>query len=91
MTAGLEVYSASGKLLAGVTSRLARITGSVTTVANVAGSVNIPGSGTPFYVARNLSKDGMFHSSNSPSITLSGTNLSWTAADRVFSITYGVN
>lgn len=89
MPGGLETYDASGRLVVSVTSRLAKLSGTVTTVANQSGSLLIPGDGQAYYITRDGNDGGMFSNVTYPSITLDGRTLSWSAAERSIVIAYG--
>lgn len=89
MPAGLEIYDASGRQVVSVTSRLAKLAGSVTTTANQGGSLSIPGDGQAYYFTRDGNDGGMFSNATYPTITLNGRTLSWSAANRSINIIYG--
>jgi hypothetical protein len=90
MPAGIEVYGPTGVLQISITTRLVRISGTITTTANVAGSVTVVGSGTPFYYAKDPNSAGMFSNATYPEFTLNGNVISWTAATRSLIIDYGL-
>lgn len=77
MTYGLIVYDAAGNPVVNVSDRLGRILGSVN-VGTTSGSVSVPAfaEGAPFYFLR---ADGPQQGTFPPTITISGTTLSWSA------------
>lgn len=75
MAFGIVIYDSSGQVMVNVADRLARILGSVN-VGTTNGSINVPefSLGIPFYFLRaNGPQQGTFP----PTITFSGTTLSW--------------
>lgn len=93
MAQGLQVFNSSGVLTVDITTRLTRITGSGTTVSNTAGSMVIQGVeyATPFFVVL-TTPHYPYNSVNTtsiPTFTLSGTTLSWTAAQGTASFMVG--
>lgn len=89
MPSGMEVYDATGRLIISVTSRLAKLSGTMATTPGQSGSLVIPGDGQAYYVTRDGSDGGMFSSVTYPSIKLTGRTLSWGAAERSVVISYG--
>lgn len=89
MPQGLELYDASGRQIVSVTSRLAKLIGSVTTTPNQSGALLIPGDGQAYYVTRDANDQGMFSNVTYPEIKLNGRNLSWGPAERSIEIIYG--
>lgn len=79
MTAGLQIWNASGALILDATSRVGRIKGQAN-VAGFAGSYSADLSGgTPFY---SFQPDRLFYQINNqtpcPIFTLSSSGISWT-------------
>lgn len=79
MAAGMQVFDASGNLIVDVTSRLARIVGSVSVdPSSSTRSVAVPAGGTPFYSFQPLTVWGFTNMDISrPNFSISGTTISW--------------
>lgn len=94
MSFGLEVYGQDGNVTLSVTDRAGRILGSVNSGTSP-GSINVPAlsSGSPFYILRS---EWLGVTLCPPTVTISGTQISWTFADPTFTdrvaaeIFYGV-
>lgn len=94
MSFGLEVYDESGNPTLTLTDRVGRILGSVVSGTS-AGSITVPAlaTGTPFYILRS---EWLGVTLCPPTVTISGTQISWTFADPTFTervsaeIFYGV-
>lgn len=94
MPQGLQVWSVNGNLTVSITDRITRITNSGVTVSNTAGFVDIPTSGSDkvwfsVLVAYDLSSD-TYANINLPVFTLTGSRLSWSAAQRSVSYLAGI-
>lgn len=79
MAIGLRQRDPSGNILVDITTRLPRIMGRVSLSAGVAGSVNVPVSGTnPIFYIFNPSSPASSSFASSPIISTSGDSISWT-------------
>lgn len=78
MPQGLQVFDASGNTVFDTNYRPGRFHGSVST-GTTSGSINVPSlsQGTAFYMV--LANFDPFISYTPPSVSLSGTTISWTA------------
>ncbi|WP_176086969.1 hypothetical protein [Martelella sp. HB161492] len=91
MTAGLQTFDASGRIVLDTTSRTGRVIG-VTTITGTSGSHSDAGlaTGTPFFFLATTSPAV----AKAVTVTISGTTISWTiASDQAsgsYPLVYGV-
>lgn len=80
MPQGVEVYDAQGRLVFGVTDRLTRIIGQVST-GTTAGSISVPawalGLGTPWVFVQQRNASANLFGKRTVRADVSGTTLSW--------------
>lgn len=76
MPAGLQVFDASGNLVTNITDRIGRVLGTIETGTSNGSVTGVSGfsTGTPFKMCVTLSGLGYYM----PTVTISGTTLSWT-------------
>lgn len=98
MATGMRIrHPVTGALKMDLTTRLPRLLGTVDTTVNN-GAIAIPnlGTGTGWFAATPLYGDGVVWGGNTPTITMSGSTLSWTFAgsqdpgNRAVRVVYGV-
>lgn len=79
MAYGLRVWNAAGLLTVDTSYRMGRILG-IAYTGVVAGSIVVPGfvQGTPFGFAIPIDRPGSQQFVKGPTVTISGTTLSWT-------------
>jgi hypothetical protein len=79
MPVGIQCFSTSGDLMVDITSRLAKIVGSVTVdPASSTRSVIVPAGGAPFFSFQPLTVWGFSNQDISrPNFSISGNTISW--------------
>jgi hypothetical protein len=92
MPQGLQVFDDQGRVLVDLGDWLGRLAGSVSVATNTAGSVTnaLLTTGTPFFVWIPSSPDSAKGEQNVPSVTFSGTTMSWGAIADSGTLIYGV-
>lgn len=87
MPAGLQTYDASGNPEVLLTSRMTRLLGYVDSPTN--GSLVEPllSEGTSFFIPT-LDQNGTMYPASFPTITISGTTVSWNSAAKFYYGTY---
>lgn len=90
MPQGLQVFDSSGNIIFDTNTVAGRVLGITDITATTSGSVTNSGfsTGTPFWIFQPKTTS---YFSKAPSVTISGTTLSWdTGAETNFILVYGV-
>ena len=92
MPQGLQVWDDQGRLLVDLGDWLGRLAGSAAVAANTAGSTTsvLLQSGTPFFVWIPSTEEGVIGSTTMPSVTFSGSTMSWSSVPVSGTLIYGV-
>ena len=91
MAQGLQVWDDAGNLVLDVDTFVGRVLGSVTTTASTSGSVTgVSGfsDGVGWFCVVPIGAD--WTGVSAPTVTISGTTISWTSAATAVKIIYGV-
>lgn len=92
MPQGLQVWDDQGRVLVDLSDWLGRLAGSASVTANTAGSVTnaLIATGTPFFVWIPSAEEAVTGATSLPSVTFSGSTMSWTACPHSGALIYGV-
>jgi hypothetical protein len=92
MPQGLQVWDDQGRLLVDLGDWLGRLAGSAAVTANTAGSITnaLLQSGTPFFVWIPATEEAVTGATTMPSVTFSGSTMSWSSVPVSGTLIYGV-
>ena len=92
MPQGLQVWDDQGRLLVDLGDWLGRLAGSAAVAANTAGSTTniLLQSGTPFFVWIPSTEEAVTGPTTMPSVTFSGSTMSWSSVPVSGTLIYGV-
>ena len=92
MPQGLQVWDDQGRLLVDLGDWLGRLAGSSAVAANTAGSTTnvLLQSGTPFFVWVPSTEEAVTGATTMPSVTFSGSTMSWSSVPVSGTLIYGV-
>ena len=92
MPQGLQVWDDQGRLLVDLGDWLGRLAGSTTVTINTAGSTtnSLLQSGTPFFVWVPSTEEAVTGATTMPSVTFSGSTMSWSSVPVSGTLIYGV-
>ncbi len=92
MPQGLQVWDDQGRLLVDLGDWLGRLAGSAAVTINTAGSITnvLLQSGTPFFVWIPATEEAVTGATKMPSVTFSGSTMSWSSVPVSGTLIYGV-
>jgi hypothetical protein len=92
MPQGLQVWDDQGRLLVDLGDWLGRLAGSAAVTASTAGSITnvLLQSGTPFFVWVPATEEAVTGATTMPSVTFSGSTMSWSSVPVSGTLIYGV-
>jgi hypothetical protein len=92
MPQGLQVWDDQGRLLVDLGDWLGRLAGSTPVTLNTAGSITnvLLQSGTPFFVWVPSTEEAVTGATTMPSVTFSGSTMSWSSVPVSGTLIYGV-
>ncbi len=92
MPQGLQVWDDQGRLLVDLGDWLGRLAGSAAVTINTAGSITnvLLQSGTPFFVWIPATEEAVTGATTMPSVTFSGSTMSWSSVPVSGTLIYGV-
>jgi hypothetical protein len=92
MPQGLQVWDDQGRLLVDLGDWLGRLAGSAAVTINTAGSITnvLLQSGTPFFVWVPATEEAVTGATTMPSVTFSGSTMSWSSVPVSGTLIYGV-
>lgn len=92
MPQGLQVWDDQGRVLVDLGDWLGRLAGSTPVTANTAGSITnaLLQNGTPFFVWVPSTEEAVTGATTMPSVTFSGSTMSWSSVPVSGTLIYGV-
>jgi|LakMenEpi03Aug12_release.lakeMendotaPanAssembly.Ray.scaffolds.fasta_scaffold421693_2 hypothetical protein len=92
MPQGLQIWDDQGRLLVDLGDWLGRLAGSAAVTINTAGSTtnSLLQSGTPFFVWVPSTEEAVTGPTTMPSVTFSGSTMSWSSVPVSGTLIYGV-